>query len=93
MFIYLAAFVITLVSLLMTIEIVLLTKETLDRSYKFFMWASIVLTVVIGFRLLVAADIVLDNEYVKYLDFLYVLLFMDGLIYMRRLVKEIRKKK
>lgn len=93
MVVYLLIFLSSLICILYASEIVLLTGKALDRSYKFFLFASIVVAISSLIRLLNSFFFSIDEELIKYLDLVFIFLFLDGLIYMKRLIKVIEEEK
>ena len=89
MLIYFTIFILGLVCIFLSMQIVLLTKKTLDRSYKFFMFAAVVFSFTALLRFFNEAGIDIDENIVKYIDLLFVILFLDGLIFMSSLIKKL----
>lgn len=93
MFIYLVTFIITLACIFLALEIVILTKKTLGKSYKLISLAAIIFALIILLKILSELGYVQDIENFNFLYLIFIVLFFDGLLFMKRLIRGIEEKK
>ena len=93
MFIYFITFIIALACVYLALEIVILTKKTLDRSYKFVTLAAIVFAIIVLAKMLSELGYLDSSKNFNYLYLVFIILFFDSLIFMKRLIKNIEEKK
>ncbi len=90
MIIYFAIFVVGLISSIVAVQIVFLTKKNLDRSYRFFMFAAMILSLGALLKILAEINFGVNESVIKYFDLIFAFLFLDGLILMRRVIKNLK---
>lgn len=87
---YFIIFLISTACVFIAMQILHLTKGLLDRAYRFFLLASIVLLVLMAIKVLNVGEVIdFKVDYYQYFELAFALLFLDGLLSMRRVVREL----